>query len=249
MGRKSHYLFIISLLGTACMAGSESNIATEKPKEMKGNKIPKTEQRHVSKREVGSPIITLKKDIKNHPDLWIGFSLWSIFSSFSLFVLTAWLFGFKLQNWESTGLYLLKRIGVIGVSLLLGVGIYTAISILLANWVSLWVDKGQKENAFVIPPLKVRLWRSLRFMLSLHIMVNIFGIFHEILYYYEKASFRIFVGLLLLPCIIAIFTYLGIISYDHWRKGQKEDSETINKKNPVLDPQDKSLDVMKPLVA
>ena len=225
MVKRAHCLFIISLLGTACMAGPESNIATEKPKEIKGNKIPKRGRRHLSKKKDCLPVITLKEDITKHPVLWVGFSLCSIASFFLVHLLAASLLGNDYKGLYSIFAQKLvkNRLILIGVNLLLTVGIYTVTSIVLASWGSRWVDKEKKGTKFVIPSFKVRFWHCFRFMCPLGVIMHINGIIQEIRSYnkIEISEIILFVAFVS-PYLISISTYVCIISYDYWRKGEKK---------------------------
>ena len=258
MTKKLHYIFLLSLFGTSCMANAASNIGAEPLTQGIGrNEVLPKEQASFSKEEHYHPLTSLSQDIKNHPVLWVVLSFLSVVPSLQVspFYLIGETSVLKYLNWSSImGIDPLKTSVLFEINeennvvsefwsefrgaffnyLCADFLLYAIVSILLASWATLWGNKAKKGERTVRPSFKVRFLRSFLFIFSLEALRFLFVWIYGIRQYFgsfDEGSATTLDTVLFgfFPTIGAIIIYAGLRVYDYWSKKALHE-----KKGPAL---------------
>ena len=144
MENKLHYLFLMSLLGTACMANSESNTAINPKDILNKGKVLHTKEQPPSEKKSDLPMTTFRQDIKNHPVLWVLSSILAMFSSFLITGTSmGWFFDLLVED-KAPSPYPMRALVVPFVFLFIAFILYALASLIAAMWTSRWGSETKK---------------------------------------------------------------------------------------------------------
>ena len=200
------------------MANSESTIGIEHPKEIKSDEVAKTIQQPPPPKEKRKrPKKTLLQDIKNHPLVWVATS----------FVNTVILILVNVSCFHIESEFFNKKAWAQFYAFLVDLAIFGALALLSASWASRWGDENQKGEEAVIPPFKIRFWRSLRLLLiafvfpALWVIPQAFNV-KQIDYIFNTVFPEGMSGIVLfaaVPVIVSLVAYSAILAYVNWWQG------------------------------
>ena len=248
MPKKLHYLFLISLLGTACMGGTASHTRATREENPAGSIfLDAYEESAESETDALVAVMTpFWMDITNHPLLWIFASIVGILSSLCtivlcfLFYVCVWLMLICLCQKEPTFrmAYLLTPFLVLPLLLLI---VYAPASLIAAMCTSRWENESDEGIFATLPSFGARFWRFMRFTF-LHNILPVFAGFYIFMFTDEtkrpipasgrfplNTNQKIRIAIHSIP--FSLLTCVAGLAYGYFMKSQQQERQGIHGKN------------------